>query len=100
MTTKGEGSMTTDEAKYIADQPLDHSPAEVQEAHRMIATKGEGMDPTQAEGMAQVRAQERRDARVRDDAIEHAEEPHTGHYSRIGGTWWCDTCNSPYCEQA
>ena len=26
--------------------------------------------------------------------------PHTGHYSRLGGTWWCDTCNSPYCELA
>lgn len=28
------------------------------------------------------------------------EEPHTGHYSRLGGTYWCDTCNSPYCERA
>lgn len=26
--------------------------------------------------------------------------PHTGHFSRIGGTWWCDTCNSPYCDLA
>lgn len=26
--------------------------------------------------------------------------PHKGHYSRIGGTYWCDTCNSPYCELA
>jgi hypothetical protein len=26
--------------------------------------------------------------------------PHVGHFSRLGGTWWCDTCNSPYCEQA
>lgn len=26
--------------------------------------------------------------------------PHTGHFSRLGGTWWCDTCDSPYCEQA
>lgn len=27
-------------------------------------------------------------------------EPHVGHFSRLGGTWWCDTCNSPYCELA
>jgi hypothetical protein len=26
--------------------------------------------------------------------------PHVGHFSRLGGTWWCDTCNSPYCELA
>ena len=26
--------------------------------------------------------------------------PHEGHFSRLGGTWWCDTCNSPYCELA
>lgn len=25
---------------------------------------------------------------------------HVGHLSRLGGTWWCDTCNSPYCENA
>lgn len=25
---------------------------------------------------------------------------HTGHYSRLGGTYWCDTCNSPYCDEA
>lgn len=32
----------------------------------------------------------------------HAElfEPHTGHFSHISGTWWCDTCNSPYCNLA
>lgn len=27
-------------------------------------------------------------------------EAHVGHYSRIGGTWYCDTCDSPYCELA
>lgn len=26
--------------------------------------------------------------------------PHVGHFSRLGGTWWCDTCNSPYCDEA
>jgi hypothetical protein len=26
--------------------------------------------------------------------------PHVGHFSRLGGTWWCDTCNSPYCDLA
>lgn len=26
--------------------------------------------------------------------------PHVGHFSRLGGTWWCDTCDSPYCELA
>lgn len=25
---------------------------------------------------------------------------HTGHNSHFGGTYWCDTCNSPYCELA
>jgi len=28
------------------------------------------------------------------------ERIHVGHYSRLGGTWWCDTCDSPYCELA
>lgn len=27
-------------------------------------------------------------------------EAHVGHYSRLGGTYWCDTCNSPYCDLA
>lgn len=26
-----------------------------------------------------------------------AEDPHTGHYS-LFGTYWCDTCDSPYCN--
>lgn len=25
--------------------------------------------------------------------------PHTGHWSTFG-TYWCDTCDSPYCELA
>lgn len=28
------------------------------------------------------------------------EAPHQGHYSRLGGAYWCDTCNSPYCDLA
>ena len=28
------------------------------------------------------------------------DEPHVGHFSRLGGTWWCDTCDSPYCDLA
>lgn len=35
-----------------------------------------------------------------DDDQGDDDEPHTGHYSQLGGTYWCDTCNSPYCEQA
>lgn len=27
------------------------------------------------------------------------EPPHKGHWSRFGA-WWCDTCDSPYCELA
>ena len=27
------------------------------------------------------------------------QEAHTGHWSRFG-TYWCDTCDSPYCELA
>ena len=41
------------------------------------------------------------------EAVKHGDSlasfydaPHEGHYSRIGGTYWCDTCNSPYCELA
>lgn len=30
----------------------------------------------------------------------HADRPHVGHFSHIGGTWWCDTCNSAYCDLA
>lgn len=29
-----------------------------------------------------------------------SEPPHTGHFSHLGGTYWCDTCNSPYCDLA
>lgn len=25
---------------------------------------------------------------------------HEGHFSRLGGTYWCDTCDSPYCDLA
>jgi hypothetical protein len=31
---------------------------------------------------------------------ETGEPFHTGHFSRLGGTWWCDTCDSPYCDLA
>lgn len=31
---------------------------------------------------------------------ENGEPIHVGHFSRLGGTWWCDTCNSPYCDLA
>jgi hypothetical protein len=33
-------------------------------------------------------------------ARRNGEAPHRGHYSQLGGTWWCDTCDSPYCELA
>lgn len=23
---------------------------------------------------------------------------HAGHFSTLGGAWWCDTCKSPYCD--
>ena len=26
--------------------------------------------------------------------------PHEGHVSRLTGAWYCDTCDSPYCERA
>lgn len=32
-------------------------------------------------------------------AYEPVDEPHTGHYS-LFGTYWCDTCDSHYCELA
>lgn len=32
------------------------------------------------------------------EAARFDETPHVGHFSRFGETWWCDTCNSPYCE--
>lgn len=31
---------------------------------------------------------------------EDTDHGHVGHFSRLGGTWWCDTCDSPYCELA
>lgn len=31
---------------------------------------------------------------------EFTEEIHVGHFSRFGGTWWCDTCDSAYCDLA
>lgn len=34
------------------------------------------------------------------NADEHEPAEHQGHFSRLGGTWWCDTCNSPYCDLA
>ena len=33
-------------------------------------------------------------------ALPEDDVPHVGHFSRLGGTWWCDTCNSPYCDLA
>lgn len=35
-----------------------------------------------------------------DEPGEYVYPPHMGHWSRLGGTWWCDTCNSPYCDRA
>jgi hypothetical protein len=35
-----------------------------------------------------------------DDQPDPDEPAHVGHFSRLGGTWWCDTCNSPYCDLA
>ena len=35
-----------------------------------------------------------------DDELDYDGPPHEGHYSRLGGTWWCDTCDSPYCDLA
>ncbi len=29
-----------------------------------------------------------------------ADVPHAGHYSRLTGAYWCDTCDSPYCDLA
>lgn len=38
------------------------------------------------------------------DAEESTEQEersmHVGHWSRLGGTYWCDTCDSPYCDEA
>lgn len=28
------------------------------------------------------------------------EPPHLGHFTRLTGDWFCDTCNSPYCDLA
>lgn len=41
--------------------------------------------------------QEAFDERIREQT---EGKPHEGHFSTLGGTWWCDTCNSPYCELA
>jgi hypothetical protein len=27
-------------------------------------------------------------------------EQHVGHVVRFSGTWYCDTCDSPYCDLA
>lgn len=35
-----------------------------------------------------------------DESDDDDDTPHVGHFSRLGGTWWCDTCNSPYCDRA
>jgi len=32
--------------------------------------------------------------------VDTADAPHVGHWSQLGGTYWCDTCNSPYCDLA
>jgi hypothetical protein len=32
--------------------------------------------------------------------VDGTEAPHRGHWSKLSGTYWCDTCNSPYCELA
>ena len=35
-----------------------------------------------------------------DQDVETDEEPHIGHWPRFGGGWFCDTCNSHYCDLA
>lgn len=35
-----------------------------------------------------------------EDAEALEEERHEGHRSRLTGAWYCDTCNSPYCDLA
>lgn len=33
-------------------------------------------------------------------SAEWPEVEHVGHYARLTGAWYCDTCDSPYCERA
>lgn len=33
-------------------------------------------------------------------ASETAPAAHVGHRARLTGAWYCDTCNSPYCDEA
>jgi len=35
-----------------------------------------------------------------DDEDTYDGPPHEGHRSRLSGIWWCDTCNSRYCDLA
>lgn len=30
--------------------------------------------------------------------LEGDDVPHKGHTLRLTGAWYCDTCNSPYCD--
>jgi hypothetical protein len=32
--------------------------------------------------------------------VDEPDERHFGHTSRLTGAWFCDTCNSPYCDLA
>jgi hypothetical protein len=34
-----------------------------------------------------------------DSCVQELSEIHVGHFTHITGTWFCDTCNSPYCEK-
>jgi hypothetical protein len=31
-------------------------------------------------------------------AFAATQPPHVGHVAHFTGAWWCDTCNSPYCD--
>jgi hypothetical protein len=33
-------------------------------------------------------------------AAEELDAPHFGHSAHFSGAWFCDTCNSPYCDRA
>jgi hypothetical protein len=34
------------------------------------------------------------------EPFDDGEPPHVGHRSQLSGAWYCDTCDSPYCELA
>lgn len=82
--------------KFLVDVTVFYADGEA--GDHDVAVTAENADAAASAAVAQLA--ERFGRPAEDVCVNRVTVPHTGHYSRIGGTYWCDTCDSPYCELA